>query len=113
MTGFHAVETERPPAAVLLVMLPPPARHSLAPPQSLFAAELATLQRRLGPAVRVLQIDEASYPAILRSFAPAQLPTSVLMHHGVELWRRSGLPDAAEIDALLVGRDGATQIVKQ
>ena len=105
MTGFHAVETERQPAAVLLVMLPRPARHSLVQSQSVFAAELAALQSRLGPAVRVLQIDEASYPAILRSFAPAQLPTSVLMHHGVELWRRPGLPDADEIDALLVGKD--------
>ncbi|WP_460618788.1 hypothetical protein [Hymenobacter ruber] len=106
MTGFHAVETERPAAAVLLVMLPPPARHSLAPSQGIFAAELAMLQNRLGAAVQVLQIDEASYPAILRSFAPAQLPTSVLMHHGVELWRRPGLPDAAEIDALLGDRNG-------
>ena len=86
------------------MMLPPPAR--LTQPQGISAADLATLQSQLGPAVRVLRIDEASYPAILSSFAPAQLPTSVLMHHGVELWRRPGLPDAAEIDALLVGRDG-------
>lgn len=105
MSVFQAVESERPPAAVLLVMLPP-ARHSLTQPQGISAADLATLQSQLGPAVRVLRIDEASYPAILSSFAPAQLPTSVLMHHGVELWRRAGLPDAAEIDALLVGIDG-------
>ncbi|MBH8559052.1 thioredoxin [Hymenobacter negativus] len=105
MTGFQAVEPERPPAAVLLVMLPP-VRYPLAQPPSGFAADLATLQTRLGAAVQVLQIDEASYPAILRSFAPTQLPTSVLMHHGVELWRRPGLPDAAEIDALLVGKNG-------
>jgi hypothetical protein len=104
MVGFQAVESERAPAAVLLVMLP--ARYPLAQPRGIFAADLATLQSRLGPAVQVLQIDEASYPAIMRSFAPAQLPTSVLMHHGVELWRRPGLPDAAEIDALLVGKNG-------
>ncbi|GAB3857964.1 hypothetical protein GCM10028822_32510 [Hymenobacter terrigena] len=105
MTGSHAVESEHPPVAVLLVMLPP-AQYSPAQPQGIFAADLATLQNRLGPAVRVLQIDEANYPAIIRSFAPAQLPTSVLMHHGVELWRRPGLPDADEIDALLVGKNG-------
>ncbi|GAB3868572.1 hypothetical protein GCM10028824_13830 [Hymenobacter segetis] len=91
---------------MLLVMLPPPARYPLAQPRGVSAVDLATLQSRLGPAVRVLQIDEASYPAILRSFAPAQLPTSVLMHHGAELWRCPGLPDADEIDALLVGRGG-------
>ena len=106
MSVFQAVEAERPPAAVLLVMLPPPARYSLNQPQGISAADLATLQSQLGPAVRVLRIDEASYPAILSSFAPAQLPTSVLMHHGVELWRRPGLPAAAEIDALLAGRNG-------
>ena len=104
MTGFQAVESEHPPVAVLLVMLPPLARHPL--DQSISAADLATLQSQLGPAVRVLRIDEASHPAVLSSFAPAQLPTSVLMHHGVELWRRPGLPNAAEIDALLVGRNG-------
>lgn len=104
MSVFQAVESEHPLAAVLLVMLPPPAR--LTQPQGISAADLASLQSRLGPAVRVLRIDEASYPAILSSFAPAQLPTSVLMHHGVELWRRPGLPDAVEIEALLVGRSG-------
>lgn len=103
MSVFQAVESEHPPAAVLLVMLPP-AWHSLTQPQGISAADLATLQSQLGSAVRVLRIDEASYPAILHSFAPAQLPTSVLMHHGVELCRRPGLPDAAEIEALLVGR---------
>lgn len=100
MFGFEVIDSERSLAAVLLVMLPllgPRSRHAS-------AADLATLQSRLGPAVRVLQIDEASHPAILSSFAPAQLPTSVLMHHGVELWRRPGLPEAAEIAALLVGR---------
>lgn len=104
MSVFQAVEPEYSLAVVLLVMLPPPVRHSPAP--AISAADLATLQSQLGAAVRVLRIDEASYPAILRSFAPAQLPTSVLMHHGVELCRRPGLPAAAEIEALLVGRNG-------
>lgn len=106
MSVSQAVEPEHPPATVLLVMLPPSARYSLAPPPDISAADLATLQSQLGAAVRVLRIDEASYPAILRSFAPAQLPTSVLMHHGVELCRCPGLPDAAEIEALLAGRNG-------
>jgi hypothetical protein len=110
MTGSHAVELEHPPVAVLLVMLPPPAQYPLAQPQGIFAADLAALQNRLGPAVQVLQIDEANYPAIIRSFAPAQLPTSVLMHHGVELWRRPGLPDVDEIDALLVGKNSGAGV---
>lgn len=105
MSVFQAVDYEQSPAVVLLVMLPS-AWCFRTQPQGISATDLATLQSQLGPAVRVLRIDEASHPAILSSFAPAQLPTSVLMHHGVELWRRPGLPNAAEIDALLVGRNG-------
>ena len=95
-----------PTAAVLLVLQAPPARMGPRPGGTIPAADLAALQGRLGAAVRVLQVDETNYPAIVRSFAPAQLPTSVLMHQGVELWRRQGLPNAAEIGAMLVARMG-------
>ena len=108
MFGFQLFDGDgASTAAVLLVLQAPPARTG--PRQAggtIPAAALAALQGRLGAAVRVLQVDETNYPAIVRSFAPAQLPTSVLMHQGVELWRRQGLPNAAEIGAMLVARMG-------
>jgi hypothetical protein len=86
-----------PEATVLLVLLP------LAPGSEAAAARasLGALQQQLGPAVRVLAIDEASHPAVVRSFGPAALPASVLVHRGVELWRQPGLPAAEAVANLL------------
>lgn len=89
-----------PAAAVLLVLLP---ASSLSPPAAgptFSAPDLAALQRRLGPAVQVMQINEAAFPAVVHSFAPEQLPTCVLLHQGVELWRQPGLPTTAGVAAL-------------
>jgi hypothetical protein len=83
--------------SVLLVLLPP-ARAGQLPT----TAQLDDLQRQLGPAVRVLRIDEATHPAVVRSFAVAQLPACVLVRGGIELWRQSGWPeDDAFVAALL------------
>ncbi|AHJ97516.1 hypothetical protein [Hymenobacter swuensis] len=79
-------------ATVLLLLLP--GRQPTTSSQ-------AALQHQLGAGVLVLQVDEATYPAVVRSFAPAQLPTSVLVQHGVELWRQPGLPSAEEVHAVL------------
>lgn len=85
------------PATVLLVMLPasPNGSRVLAPP------DLRALQHQLGPAVRVLPITEASHPAVVSSFAPAELPTCVLVRQGVELWRQPGWPDSGQIGAVM------------
>ena len=81
-----------PDTAVLLVLLPLVPRSEVAG-EAKTNASLRALQGRLGPAIRVLKIDEASHPAVVRSFGPPQLPACVLVRQGVELWRSQGLPD--------------------
>jgi hypothetical protein len=94
MFGSQLPEAESATSAVLLVLLPLAAD---APQFTFSPVAAATLERQLGGAVRVLTVDEASSPAVIRSFAPLRLPTCVLMHQGMELWRQPGLP---ELDAI-------------
>ncbi|QIX62298.1 thioredoxin [Hymenobacter lutimineralis] len=85
--------------AVLLVLLAP---ASEAQQQTHVAASLRALQRRLGTAVRVMKIDEARHPTVVRSFGTPELPACVLVRQGVELWRQQGLPeDEASVTRLL------------
>lgn len=88
-----------PDAAVLLVLLPP-APFGGAPHQARTAAWVRALQARLGATIRVLKIDEASHPAVVRSFGLPALPACVLVRQGVELWRQQGLP---EDDTIIAG----------
>jgi hypothetical protein len=88
-----------PDPAVLLVLLPPAAGEDVGGVER--TATLRHLRQRLGPAVRVLTIDEASHPAVVRSFGPPELPACVLMRQGVELWRQPGLPTAEVLLATL------------
>lgn len=96
-----------PPApsdtAVLLVLLPLEA--GAAPP-----AWLQALQQQLRPAIRVLRIDPASHPAVVRSFQAAELPACVLVRQGIELWRQHGLPEGEHLAPLLLSKlaPGAT-----
>lgn len=59
-----------PEAATLLVLLPLPYEE----PAHRAATEawLRGLRARLGPAIRVLKLDEASHPAVVRSFRHAR-----------------------------------------
>jgi hypothetical protein len=86
-----------PEATVLLVLLP----LATGSEATAARASLGALQQQLGPGVRVLAIDEATHPAVVRSFGPAALPASVLVHRGVELWRQPGLPAAEAVASLL------------
>ena len=86
--------TSPPDAAVLLVLLPPGAGAAA-------TDALAALQQQLGATVRVLAIEEATHPAVVRSFGPPALPACVLVRQGVELWRQPGLPDADAVAGLL------------
>lgn len=76
-------------AAVLLVLLPLVGSAGVEATQRLLAA----LQCRLGAAIRVLVVEEASHPDVVRSFQPAALPACVLVQRGQELWRQPGLPE--------------------
>jgi hypothetical protein len=78
-----------PHAVVLLVLLPP---ADSAATQAFVRTALHTLQQQLGTAIRVLRVDEATHPDVVRSFHDRGLPAWVLMRHGVELWRQPGLP---------------------
>jgi hypothetical protein len=94
----HSLMSHLPTAsdtAVLLVLLPLPTGPA-AP-----ATGLRHLQQQLGRAVRVLAIDEASHPAVVRSFGTPELPACVLMRQGVELWRQQGLPNPEALLATL------------
>ncbi|MDU0372048.1 thioredoxin [Hymenobacter endophyticus] len=91
-----------PPAPAVLLILLPPAALGDALPTALTSAALRALQSRLGPAIRVLKVDEASHPAVVRSFGTPALPACVLVRQGVELWRHEGLPeDEAQVTHLL------------
>lgn len=95
--------TSPPAATVLLVLLPIGARAAA-------TTALAALQQQLGAAVRVLAIDEATHPAVVRSFGPPALPACVLVRQGVELWRQPGLPDAEAVaDLLYVAQHGLSR----
>lgn len=95
--------TAPPDAPVLLVLLPLGAGAAA-------TAALAAVQQQLGAAVRVLAIDEATHPAVVRSFGPPALPACVLVRQGVELWRQPGLPAADAVAGLLhLAQHGASR----
>ncbi len=95
-----------PDAAVLLVLLP---TFGTAPPvRTATLTALQALQQQLGHAIRVLSVDEASHPAVVRSFQPAELPAFLLVRRGVELWRQQGLPEGELIVDQLLARLGPT-----
>jgi hypothetical protein len=89
-------------AAVLLVLLPPVGTAQ--PVRAATLAALQGLQLQLGSACRVLTVDEGSHPVVVQSFAPVDLPAFVLVRHGVELWRRQGLPEGETIVAELLSK---------
>jgi hypothetical protein len=88
-------------AVVLLVLLPPAASTAS---QLTTRAALHTLQQQLGAAIRVLRVDEATHPDVVRSFDGQGLPAWVLMRHGVELCRQPGMPAGAATVALILSK---------
>ncbi|MBC6990523.1 MULTISPECIES: thioredoxin domain-containing protein [Hymenobacter] len=89
-------------SAVLLVLLPTATGNGVQ--QAATNASLATLQGRLGAAIRVLKVDEASHPAVVRSFHATELPSFVLVRQGIELWRQQGLPEGEVTATLLLSK---------
>jgi hypothetical protein len=88
-------------AAVLLVLL---AVASAPGERVAVVAELDALQQQLGLAIRILVVDEASHPAVVRSFDGQGLPAFVLTRHGVELWHQQGLPTGEGMAARLLSK---------
>ncbi|QKG55250.1 thioredoxin [Hymenobacter sp. BRD128] len=89
-------------AAVLLVLLPPVGTAQ--PVRAATLTALKALQAQLGPAIRVLTVDEGTNPVVVHSFPPLDLPAFVLVRQGVELWRQQGLPEGEFIVAQLLDK---------
>jgi len=89
---------------VLLVLLPKANGEGKSAQLATTNASLDYLQHQLGPAIRILRIDEASHPAVVRSFHATQLPAFVLLRQGIELWRHQGLTEGESIVPLLLGK---------
>lgn len=85
----------RTQSAVLLVFMP----SERADHQQRVALTTLTdlLQEHLGGLLRILRIDEANNPDVVRSFAITHPPAFVLVRQGVELWRQESLSDAATL----------------
>lgn len=92
--------------AVLLVLLPAPVAHAGRVSEAVSPAALDALQLQLGTAIRVLRISESSHPTVVSSFHAANLPCFVLVHHGIELWRQSGLAEGGLTAPLLLNKLG-------
>ena len=91
-------------APVLLVLLPTVAADAAVQAWTVTTAMLNALQTRLGTAIRVIRIDQASHPAVVRSFDGRGLPAFVLLEHGIEVWRQQGLPDGEPIVSQLLSK---------
>jgi len=93
--------------ATLLVLLPTvgtgPEQET---PSSRMAKNsmLRDLQLLVGAAIRVLQVDEDSYPGVVRAFDGQGVPAFVLLRDGVELYRQQGLPEGEPMAALLLSK---------
>ena len=98
-------------AAMLLVLLPPVGTAPQVRVATLGA--LATLQRELGTAIRVLTVDELTHPSVVHSFHATDLPCFVLVRQGVELLRQGGLPEGAGIVPLLLSKLGPASAVAE
>jgi len=63
-------------------------------------AIMSQLQKRLPSSVRMLRIDEAVHPEVVKSFNVSELPAFVLVRQGVEQWRREGIQAAGDVAAM-------------
>ena len=101
-------------AAVLLCFMPDVSVRQQAAEHPTLNAVMSQLQKRLPPSVRMLRIDEAAHPEVVKSFNVIELPAFVLVRQGVEQWRREGvkavrdvasMPDFAQESPPVTNRD--------
>ncbi|WP_461141107.1 thioredoxin family protein [Spirosoma pomorum] len=87
----------------MLAFLPPASSPDLLQQRTLLSQLVETLQQQFSGRVRILKIDETTYPEVVQSFSVKAFPTFVLVQQGVELWRQEGLPPD-EYTSLLLSR---------
>lgn len=93
--------------AMLLVLLPTVgagAEQETSLVRSATNLLLKGLQLKLGTAIRVLKVDEATHPGVVRAFDGRGVPAFVLLRDGAELWRQQGLPEGEPMAALLLSK---------
>ncbi|MBN8826340.1 MULTISPECIES: thioredoxin family protein [unclassified Spirosoma] len=69
-------------------------------PYSAVQEMISELQYQLEGKIRVLKIEAAAHPAIVRSFGLQRLPAFILLLQGTELWRQEGMPNTSLLDLL-------------
>lgn len=95
------------PPAMLLVLLPTVGtgdKQQTAPARAATNLMLIGLQAMLGPAIRILKVDEGTHPGVVRAFDGRGVPAFVLLRDGEELWRQQGLPEGELMAALLLSK---------
>jgi thioredoxin 2 len=72
-------------------------------PCKTMAPYFAAAARALEPRVRLLKVDTEALPQIAQRFAIRSIPTMVLLMHGREVARQSGVMDARQIEQWVGG----------
>jgi thioredoxin 1 len=62
---------------------------------------LEELRKRMGDKVRILKIDIDKSPAAANSLQIQSVPTLMLFKAGQQLWRQSGVVQAAELERII------------
>ncbi|NOT51328.1 MAG: thioredoxin [Chitinophagaceae bacterium] len=63
---------------------------------------LEELHRNMGDKVRILKIDTDQSRTIAEVFQIQSVPTLILFQKGKALWRRSGVMQASQLEAIIV-----------
>lgn len=62
---------------------------------------LEELHRRKGDQLRIIKIDIDQSPAAANAYQVQSVPTLLLFHRGKQLWRQSGLVQAASLEKII------------
>lgn len=89
-------------SAVLLIFFMP-AEPVNRQQRAMLSTLASSIQKQFGSLVRVIQVDEATHPDVVQSFAITQTPAFVLVRRGIELWRQVGMSDETTLIELLQG----------
>ncbi|MBO0951811.1 thioredoxin family protein [Fibrella forsythiae] len=86
--------------AVLLCFLPSATTQDGLRERAFMTDLTFRLQQRLPGSVRILKVDEALHPEVVKSFHLSQLPAFVLVQQGIERWRQEGVRRFDELTSL-------------